>query len=144
MGYMAKRTDSSPGWPKPRQVLDVYSVGSCVNDNFADFVDHWKHNHWWFFDSPDVILNLARENSIDLQDTRLFYYEAHELEFADGVWRPLTPCRVCPVQSQVALPQDRQIEGFDVVTFWVENSGAPGHSPLSCNGLAEKLKTNSH
>jgi len=34
------------------------------------------------------------------------------------------------------------LEGFDVVTFTAGN--LPEHSPLSCNGLAENLPTNSH
>jgi hypothetical protein len=36
------------------------------------------------------------------------------------------------------------LEGFDVVTFWVENSPAPEYSPLSGNGLANELHTNAH
>jgi hypothetical protein len=52
---LAKRTEGSSGWNKPPQVLDAYSVNDCVNDNFADFVDYWKHSCWWFFDSPEVI-----------------------------------------------------------------------------------------
>jgi hypothetical protein len=31
-----------------------------------------------------------------------------------------------------------------VVVVWTENSPDPEHSPLSCNGLAKKLKTNIH
>ena len=144
MGYMAKRVEGSPGWRKPSQVSDVYSVSACVNDDFADYVGYWKHNCWWFFDSPEVIQDLAQENSIDLQGTKLFYYEAHELEFNDGVWRSYSPGPVWPVGSQVADPMEKQLEGFDVVVVWVENSPAPEHSPLSCQHLAETLPTNAH
>jgi hypothetical protein len=144
MGYMAKRIEGSPGWHKPPQVSDVYSVNDCVNDNFADFVDYWKHNCWWFFDSPQLIQGLAQENSIDLQGTKLFYYEAHELEFASGNWRLFSPGPPWPVKPQVVPPLEKQLEGFDVVTIWVENSPDPEHSPLSCCGLAEELPTNAH
>lgn len=144
MGYMAKRVEGSPGWSKPPQVLDVYSVSACVNDDFADYVDYWKHNCWWFFDSPELIQSVARENSIDLQGTKLFYYEAHDLELAKGAWRPFSPGQVWPVQTYVVPPRQKKLEGFDVLTFWVENSPEPEHSPLSCNGFAEKLSTNAH
>jgi hypothetical protein len=144
MGYMAKRVEGSAGWHKPPQVLDVYSVGCCVNDDFADYVDYWKHNCWWFFDSPALIQSVASENSIDLHGTKLFYYEAHELERADGVWRSFSPGPVWPVQTQVVPPVEKQLEGFDVVTFWGENSPAPEHSPLSCQYLAQELHTNAH
>jgi hypothetical protein len=144
MGYMAKRVQASPDGLKPSQVWDVYSVSACVNDDFADYVNYWKHNFWWFFDNPELIQSLALENSIEIQGTKLFYYEVYELELFDGVWRPFSPGPVWPVQPHVAAPTQKQLEGFDVVTFWVENSPAPEHSPLSCNGFAEELSTNAH
>jgi hypothetical protein len=143
MGYMAKRTEGSAGWTKPPQVFDVYSVSACVNDDFADYVDYWKHNCWWFFDTPEMIQSTARENSIDLQGTKLFYYEAHELELADGVWRRFSPDRRWG-ESHVASPLKKQLEGFDVITVWVENSAEPDTSPLASSYLANELNTNSH
>jgi len=53
MGDMAKRTEGNSGWNKPAAGSRAYSVNDCVNDNFADFVDYWKHSCWWFFDSPE-------------------------------------------------------------------------------------------
>ena len=50
---------------------------------FDDYVDYWKHNGFWLFDSPEIIHNLAQENSINLAGTMLFYYEVYEKEF-DG------------------------------------------------------------
>ncbi len=148
LGYMAKRVEASPGWHAGMHmrpaVFDVYSVSSCVNDDFADYVGFWKHNGWWFFDSPEVIQGIARENSIDLQGIKLFYYEAHELELADNVWRPFSPDPARQLQPQVIAPREKQLEGFDVVVVWVENSPDPEHSPLSCQGLANELNTNAH
>jgi hypothetical protein len=143
MGFMAKRTDPPPGWRAPSQVRDVYSVGSCVNDSFEDDTS-WKENFWGFYDSPEVIRRVAQENAIDLLRTKLFYYEAHELEFYGGDWRQFSPGPISPVEPHVVSPQQKQLEGYDVVTIWVENSPVPEHSPLSCNGLANTLKTNSH
>jgi hypothetical protein len=139
MGYMAKRTECCPGWPRPPQVL-------CpnVNDDFADYGNYWKHNCWWFCDSPDVIQSVAREKSIDLQGTKLFYYEAHELERSDGAWQPYSPGPVWPIQPHVIAPPLKHLEGFDVVTVWEENSSEPDTSPLASAGLANELKTNSH
>jgi hypothetical protein len=144
MGYIAKRTEGSPGWLRPSHVFDVYSVCACVNDDFADYVDYWQHNCWWFFDSPELIQSVARENSIDLQGTKLFYYEAHQLEFADGVWRPFSPGPFWNLRTHVVPPTQKQLEGFDVVTFWVENSPAPENSPLSGDGLSNEMQTNAH
>lgn len=144
MGYMAKRVEGSLGWHKPPQVFDVYSVSACVNDDFADYVDYWKHNCWWFFDTPEVIQDVARENSIELRGTKLFFYEAHELEFANGGWRSFSPGPVVTHLPLVISPPQKQLEGFDIVILLAENSPDPEHSPLSCQGLANKLSTNSH
>jgi hypothetical protein len=140
VGYMAKRTDKPLAWAGPPNVVDVYSVSDCVNDDFAEYIDYWKHNGYWLFDSPDIMRGVAQENSIDLNGTKLFYYEAHQLEFDGQSWRPFAPEPSIP--TNVLAPMIRSLEGFDVVTFWAGN--APEHSPLSCNGLAGDLHTNKH
>lgn len=142
IGYMAKRSCEKPPGLGLLQVNDIYSVNSCVNDDFADYVDYWKHNGYWFFDSPEIIQTLAEENSIDLEGTKLFYYEAYEFDFNGQGWQTFSPWGEIPVR--VAVPAEKKLEGFDVVTIWVENSPDPEHSPLSCNALAEKIPTNSH
>jgi hypothetical protein len=92
-GYMAKRVSLRPEWIKAERVADIYSVSGCVSKDFADYIKYWKHNGYWFFDSPEIILRLARQNSIDLTGVRLFFYEVHELEFADteGRWTTFEP-----------------------------------------------------
>lgn len=140
VGYMAKRICAKPEFLKSTCVVDVYSVSTCVNDNFADYIRFWKHNGFWLFDSPEVIQTMARENSIDLQGMSLFYYEAHEMEFEGKAWRPFGPEPSIP--TNVEIPLQMELKGFDVVTFWAGN--APECSPLSCNGLAEDLRINEH
>lgn len=93
---------------------------------------------------PVIPKSVAREKSIDLQGTKLFYYEANELELADSVWRPFSPGPQLVAPAHVIPPLKKQLEGFDVVILSVENSPDPEHSPLSCQGLAEKLPTNAH
>ena len=92
VGYMAKHVCKKPGSSiQAAGVIDIYSVSGCVNDNFADYIKYWKHNGYWFFDSPEVIRSLARENSIDLEGTSLFYYEAYEQEFNGEKWLEFSP-----------------------------------------------------
>lgn len=140
IGYMAKHVCSKPDWLKASQVFDVYSVSNCNSDNFADYINYWKHNGYWLFNSPEVIRTIASENSIDLQGTLLFYYEAHEQEFDGKSWRSFAPEPSLP--TNILLPPVKRLEGFDIVTFFAGNS--PECSPLSCNGLAEDLSTNVH
>jgi hypothetical protein len=141
VGYMAKRICGSPDWLKALNVVDIYSVSACITEYFInDYIPLWKHNGYWLFDSPEIIRAVAQKNSIDLQGTTLFYYEAYEMEFAEAGWRSFSPEPSFP--TNIVQPSEKRLEGFDVVTFWAGN--APECSPLSCNGLAEELHTNSH
>lgn len=140
-GYMAKVVSDCPPALGAGRVTDVYSVSRCISDDFADYIDYWKHNGYWLFNSPEVIRALAAEEGIDLTGTRLFYYEVHEQELDnDGYWRTFQPEEVFP--TAVVCPRERVLEGFDVVTFYA--GSAPECSPLSCNGLAATIDTNAH
>ncbi len=142
VGYMAKRVSLRPEWLQAEQVVDVYSVSGCISDNFTDYINYWKHNGYWFFDSPEIIRQLAQENSIDLTGTSLFYYEVYDLEFHDdpAKWISFTP--ELSFTTHVVVPERKVLEGYDVVTFSVGTSAEC--SPLSCNALAREMEINRH
>ena len=139
-GYMAKRVAPRPDWLPAEHVSSIYSVSQCVTEDFADYINFWKHNGYWLFDSPAIIIDLARENDIDLTGTTLFFYEVHPLQFDAGEWRPFGPDP--SFGTNVHVPDARVLEGYDVVTFSVQTS--PECSPLSCNSLAAQVETNAH
>src|SRR4051794_10172300 len=138
-GYMAKRVETPVGFHADG-VLDVYSVSNCVNEDFADYIHYWKHNGYWLFDSPEIIQAVAQDNHIQLEGTSLFYYEVYEKEFDGKNWLPYQSEASFP--TNVLVPSDKTLEGFDVVTFFARSS--PECSPLSCNGMAGKIRTNHH
>ena len=142
VGYMAKKVIKKPDWLKADVVQDVYSVTNCLSKDFADYIKYWKHNGYWFFDSPEIIEDLAKENSLEFQGTKLFYYEVYELEFHDdeNVWREFK--LEASFRTDVVIPNIKFLEGYDIVTFSVGTS--PECSPLSCNSLASIIKTNKH
>lgn len=137
---MAKRVPKKPDWLKATDVVDIYSVSSCIAEDFTDYIDYWKHNRYWFFDLPEIIRSLAKEHSIPIEGTSLFYYEAYEFEFDDASWLVHSPEESFP--TSVVPPSRKQLEGFDVVNFYARNS--PECSPLSCNSMADELHTNAH
>lgn len=140
VGYMAKHVYRKPEWLKAPQVVDIYSVSGCVSENFANYIPYWKHNGYWFFDSPGVIRALAADQSLDLSGTMLFYYEVYDQQWDGKNWLPFAPEPSFP--TDVVAPTVRQLEGFDVATFYVGTS--PECSPLSCNSLASDVPTNGH
>lgn len=140
IGYMAKLVAPKPDWLKTDQVDEILSVSSCVSTDFADWINYWRHNGFWFFDSPSVILELSAEYNIDLSADRWFYYEAHDMEYDEdgGGWRAFEPEK--SFITAVDPPADRQLLGYDIVTFTCGTSAEC--SPLSCNHLAEHMKVN--
>jgi hypothetical protein len=59
-------------------------VSGCVSNTFTDYLNFWKHNGYWLFDSPERIIEIARAHGIDLAETLLFLYEVYELQFDSG------------------------------------------------------------
>src|SRR6476646_2075224 len=117
IGYMYKRVSAAPEWLKAPHVADVYSLSRHVSDDFADYINFWRHNGYWLFDSPAIIVALAAEDSISLDGLKLFYYEAYELQYDKKAanWAPFEPERT--FVTNVQPPNARTLEGFDVVTF---------------------------
>jgi hypothetical protein len=140
VGYMAKRVYKTTDWLLPSKVVDVYSVSGHISEDFADYINYWKHNGYWFFNPPEIIRTIAVKEPVPLEGTSFFYYESYELEFDGTSWQAYTPEPSFP--TNVALPTEKQLEGFDVVTFY--SRAAPECSPLSCNGMAKELPTNAH
>ena len=142
LGYLYKRVASESEWLRAPQVRDIYSLSSCMSHDFADYINYWKHNGYWLFDSPAVISRLAADEAISLDGLKLFYYEAYELQYQEETraWLPFEPEQ--SFGTHVVVPVARTLEGFDVTSFTVGNE--PEHSPLSCNALARELPTNEH
>jgi hypothetical protein len=141
-GYMAKRVEKSPDWLGAPKVDDICSVSSCMSEAFAEYINYWRHNGYWLFDLPAVIGQVAEQNAIDLEGTRLFYYEVYEYQFNEkaGTWEPFSP--EPSFALEVEKPAAARLEGYDVVSFSAGTS--PECSPLSCNGLAKEIETNRH
>jgi hypothetical protein len=139
---MAKRVRPRPDWLHAAQVVDVYSVSNCVSPDFADYINFWQHNGYWFFDSSEIIRQTAHAHALDLAGTSLFYYEAHDLAFHafDRQWTSFQP--EPSFTTHVIVPTVKDLAGYDVVTFSVGTS--PECSPLSCNSLASDVETNPH
>jgi hypothetical protein len=132
LGYLHDRTK------------DVYSVSSCISDGFTDYINYWKHNNYWFFDTPAPMREIATSESLDLSSMTLFYYEVYEEEYNDSthVWETILFEKFIVQSPDVVLPKEKRLEGFDVVSFSQRN--APECSPLSCNGLDEEISVNQH
>jgi len=142
LGYMAKIIDKhTPDWLGAQNVIDVFSVSECVNDDLIEETFDAPRNGYGLYNAPEEIVAIARLTSIELQNASLFYYEAHELEFDEDqkIWEPFEFAD--PTTVRIAIPAKKTLEGFDVVT---SIDGPNSHSPISCNSIAKDIPTNAH
>ena len=142
VGYMAKNIESRPDWLKTNAINDIYSVSGCISEDFADYINYWKHNGYWFFDSADVIESIAASEGIDLSATTLFFYEVYEKQYDDvkNKWQAFAPEK--SFATHVQNPVNKHLEGYDVVSFSGQTSAEC--SPLSCNSMAQNFSVNAH
>lgn len=142
IGYMYKTVSPKPAWLETDQVIDIFSVSSCISKDFASWINYWKHNGYWFFDDPAIIESLAQEYSISLEGMTLFFYKAFEKQWDDNLqeWVAFEPEK--SFQTNVRVPVDSKIEGYDIVSFYSQTSAEC--SPLSCNHMAEEISVNPH
>src|SRR3954471_5396709 len=141
LGFMLKSIAlRAPEWMGAPYVESVRSVSGCVSSNFGDYIDLWKHNGWWLFDTPEAVCDAAASLGVATDGLSLFYYEAFEQQYdaERNEWQPFSPDPDLP--TTVIPPAAASLSGFDVVTFWAGH--APECSPLSCNGLAASLRVN--
>jgi len=141
-GYMARKISSRPDWIEAPGVVDICSVSYCISEAFCDYIQHWKHNGYWFFDSPSLIREIASAEFLDLSAYRLLYYQVYQLQFDEErrVWQPFDPDPA--FTTKVEVPARKQLLGFDVVSFDAQTT--PECSPLSCNNLAASIDVNEH
>lgn len=141
-GYMAKRVLLRPEGLNTPGVVNICSVSYCISEAFCDYIRHWKHNGYWFYDSPGIVEEVACLESIDLSDQTLFYYEVSERQYDEvrGEWQPFHAEE--DFETEVEIPQEADLLGFDVVSYSAQTN--PECSPLSCNNLAASLAVNEH
>ena len=131
LGYMRKKIALCPDWIKAANVRDIYAVSHCISENFADYIPVWKHNGFWFFNSPSDIADAAHELNASLEDTTLLYFEGYPLEYDDETkrWQPYEPEKDFPSPARIAPPANKMLMGYDVVTYSIATSAEC--SPLS-------------
>jgi len=137
IGYFPKRIVPRPDWLKVSSVFDICSVSECMSSGPEDWINHWRHNDLWVYDTEEIAWSIVRDQS----KTGVYAIPAYRmvpLLFDSGKAEVLD----IPPLSVQELSADFQFLGFDVVS---RSQGANFEcSPLSCNGVAETEPVNAH
>jgi hypothetical protein len=141
-GYLFKRLARRTEWIKNPSVQDIHSVSGHLSEDFADYINYWRHNGWWLFNKPSDMDEIIERESLDRATLALFYYEIFEQEYDEDEkhWSLVEPETSFP--TAVERPLNPKLSGFDVVSFSAGSSAEC--SPLSCNALADELEVNEH
>lgn len=133
IGYFAKqRTPRPPDLDVPANVMEIASVSGCIAHQPDEWIQQWKHNDWFVFDSPDVALSVAS----GLHDVRVYAYSVLPVVFTPVGDESLAITGVAPQP----LSERFTLLGYDVAS----RSVTPEFecSPLSCNEMARETNVN--
>lgn len=131
IGYFPKRTMKRPDWLKAAGVEEVCSVSTCVSDGPDGWIDHWRHNDMWVYDTPELAWSVVPESARGEFD--LYAYQMYPVQFTEGQQKPFE----FPALHVMPLPLSFERLGFDVVSRSCGSSFEC--SPLSCNRMAEHV-----
>jgi hypothetical protein len=133
IGYFPKKTVRLPEWLKAAHIEEVCSVSECVSAGPADWIDAWKHNEHWVFNSPSAAASVIPEGHDGFD---IYAFKQYPARIVDGVVEDEEVC----APDVVGLTDDFEFLGFDAVSRSCGN--AFECSPLSCNHGAESIPCN--
>ena len=139
-GYMYKRIAQATGM-NCKNVNKIYAVAKCISPDFADYISYWKHNKYWFFNTPEAMDGIVLDQKVT-DELELLFYEMHEKEFneKERIWQEIQAEESFGYDVKIPLQQD--FLGFDIVTYTFGTS--PECSPLSCNLIYREVTVNQY
>ncbi|NBR85553.1 MAG: hypothetical protein EB141_08315 [Verrucomicrobia bacterium] len=140
IGYFAKLTLKRPDWLKATQVDEICSASTCMSRADWDWINDWKHNVIWLYDTPELALSVVPAEALPACD--LYAYRLYPVRFIKGIRTPYS----FPEVNTAPLSSHYERLGYDLFerAFESVSECAPffGCSPLSCNNLAAEVPTN--
>ena len=149
-GFVSPYPDyPNAAFPAPLPVEEICSVSECISHGPKDWIQHWTHNDMWLYSTQVAawaVVSEAERSQFELHAYRILH-----VLFEDGERRSfeLPQLQVSMAgTSEPVEPLSTEFAplGFDAVSLDSPGFGTFqfGHSPLSCNGMAEVIETNEH
>jgi hypothetical protein len=146
LGYALKRVVARPEWLKAANVTAICSVSNCTDERPTK-LDRWTFNGSGFYDTIAAAMEpIAPERQ---HEYAVFAYHLLNRRFVEGEGAPFPEPGWLAKVTPEPMPRDFKALGFDCVSGEVGlpgpyETGQPvfGHSPLSCNSMAEQIATN--
>ena len=136
IGYFARPTTRRTNWPHAETVEEICNASTCMSGCDWDWINEWRHNEMWMFDSPEIALEVVpveRRTGCDL-----YAYQLFPVRFVESQRESY----VIPAVSPAPLDTSFERLGYDLVSRSQDNKFEC--SPLSCNDLAAEVPVNRH
>ena len=59
IGYFARPTTRRTNWPNSMTVEEICSASICMSGCEWDWINEWRHNGMWVYDSPETALDVV-------------------------------------------------------------------------------------
>lgn len=134
IGYFPKRTVKRPDWLHAEGIDEVCSVSTCISEAPHDWINLWRHNEMFVFDSPELAWGIVPEAARGEYD--LYAYHLYPVVFTGGERRDFAIPKVQPRPMSSSFVR----LGCDAVS---RSCGSTFEcSPLSCNHMAARWPVN--
>lgn len=134
IGYFPKRRTLNPGWIIPEHVEEIASVSNCITKEPSEWVNYWRQNEMFVFDSPETAISVVPEK--ERADFEIHGYALFPAQFVRGRQETFA----IPLVRPVPLSSDFEKLGFDVVSRSCATTFEC--SPLSCSGFEATIPVN--
>ena len=135
IGYFPKTSPIPPAWLHPSHVREICSVSHCVALPPPDWIEHWRHNDFFFFNTIADAESIVPPGAVGYH---IFAYRLLLITFSEGRQTPI-PAPILPLEP---LPSSFVSLGFDAVSKYCTPYFEC--SPLSCNGALAKYAVNEY
>ena len=130
-GYFPKKIEPRDVRLKAPAVREIWSVSECISKGPKGWIDKWRHNALWLFDTPEVAESVVPEG--ERPDFRIVGYRVWPCCFEAGEERDLPAFD----GETVLLDPAFVSRGFDAVVRGLNGFQC---SPLSCNYAAATME----
>src|SRR5262245_8026361 len=131
-GFFPKITKQAPDWLGNNTVREICSVSNCISEGPDNWIAHWKHNEFGFYDTERLVAEVIGEHT---QKFGIFAYKLFPLYCIGDKMKQLMinyrPHSIAP---------SYEFLGYDIVTK--SASDCFECSPLSCNHGAAEYEVN--
>ncbi|MDM8006186.1 MAG: hypothetical protein QUV05_08585 [Phycisphaerae bacterium] len=134
IGYFPKRTTGHTHWINNPVVEEVCSVSECLSEGPPNWIDKWKHNDRWVYDTEEMAWSVIDD---DRKAYDMYAYKMFPIVFDGAKEEPWAIGSTARGDLS-----GYQFLGFDIVNRTCDSTFEC--SPLSCNGGFNQYPVNRH